>query len=124
MAAMEHLGHTLIRLPDSLAARGSPRFAQVLKHELEGLAPGRLPLQQGLTSTSHALDEGIEVTVLGTVDEGPSIRVRVGVFFSGIVAGCSCADDPTPVEPQAEYCELAIAIDTATAEAVAAVLAD
>jgi hypothetical protein len=46
------------------------------------------------------------------------------VFFSGILSGCSCADDPTPVEAQAEYCELAIAIDTASGEADVTVLAD
>jgi hypothetical protein len=48
----------------------------------------------------------------------------VGVFFSGIITGCSCADDPTPVETQNEYCELLFAIDKATAETTITLLAD
>jgi hypothetical protein len=49
--------------------------------------------------------------VIASEADGDRIRVRVGVFFSGIVAGCSCADDPTPVEAQNEYCELLVDID-------------
>jgi hypothetical protein len=124
MAAMEKPGRTVIHLPESLAARGSPGFAETLKREIERLPPGQLPLQQGLTSTSHALDERIEVMVIGATEEPDHVRARVGVFFSGILAGCSCADDPTPVEPQAEYCELDIALDKATGVAIASVRSD
>lgn len=107
----------MIRLPESLAAWGSPGFGAVLKREIEALGPGALPLQQGLSRTSVALDEAVEVMFLGAEAEGGFVRARVGVFFSGIVTGCSCADDPTPVEPQTEYLELSVLIDRATAEA-------
>ena len=52
--------------------------------------------------------------VIGASEEAGLIRARVGVFFHGVIAGCSCADDPTPVEPQQEYCELELAIDRST----------
>jgi len=114
----------MIHLPESLHAWGSPAFRETLKGELERLGAGQLPLQQGLSASSVALDDKFEVMVIGAVDEPGLIQIRVGVFFSGIVAGCSCADDPTPVEPQSEYCELLLALDKATAEAWVALPAE
>ena len=37
-------------------------------------------------------------------------------IISGIIAGCSCADDPTPVDTTTEYCELQLEIDRESAE--------
>lgn len=107
----------MIHLPEALAAWGSPEFKSVLKRELERLAPGQLPLQQGLSASSYALDEPVTAVVVGLASEPGRIGARVGVFYSGVIAGCSCADDPTPVEAQNEYCELMVTIDPATAEA-------
>ncbi|MGB7988942.1 MAG: hypothetical protein WCF44_06075 [Candidatus Methylophosphatis roskildensis] len=104
-----------IQLPASLRAWNSPGFAGVLKQEIERLGAGSLPLQQGLTSSSYALDDDFEVMIIGVADEPGFILAHVGIFFSGIIAGCSCPDDPTPVGPQGEYCELRFTIDKATA---------
>lgn len=113
----------MMRLPQTLSAWGSPSFAAVLKRELSPLG-GELPLQRGVAATSVALDDRVEVMLLGA-DEAPDcLRLRLGVFFSGLVAGCSCADDPTPVEPQPEYCELLLTIDKATAAASATLAED
>jgi hypothetical protein len=109
----------MLRLPESLAAWGTPGFAATLKRELEG-AGAQLPLQQGLTSTGYALDARIEVMPLGTEATPETVVAQVGVFYAGIVAGCNCADDPTPVEAQPEYCELRVAIDRRPAGAAAA----
>lgn len=114
----------MIRLPAALDAWNSPQFMAVLKREIERLGGGQLPLQQGLTASSHALDDRFEAMIIGAADESGFIRAKVGVFFSGIITGCSCADDPTPVEPQNEYCELLFAIDKATAETTVTLLAD
>jgi hypothetical protein len=103
-----------MRLPESLAAWGSPAFAAVLKRELAAQA-GQLPLQQALAGSSAVFGDRIEVMVIASDADAAQVRARVGVFFSGIVAGCSCADDPTPVEAQNEYCELELAIDRRTA---------
>jgi len=112
----------MIRLPAALAAWGGPDFKTALKRELESLAPGALPLQQAVSMTSYALDERITAIVLSAEAEPGFIRAKVGVFFSGLVPGCSCADDPTPVEPQNEYCELRLDIDRETAAATVTVL--
>lgn len=114
----------MIRLPDSLDAWNTTDFKRTLKHELECIGPAGLPLQQGLSRSSYALDEPVTVVVLGVSDAGDAIHVRVGVFYSGIIAGCSCADDPTPVEAQNEYCELEVVIDKATAAAEIGLAAD
>ncbi|MDD5249832.1 MAG: hypothetical protein PHY45_12645 [Rhodocyclaceae bacterium] len=108
----------MIQLPRSLAAWPSPQFQAVLKEELEQSDAGEFPLQEGLSSSSYALPGAFSVMVIGAGDDDVFIRVRVGIFYSGLIAGCSCADDPTPVEPLAEYCEVEVTIDKATAAAV------
>ena len=114
----------MIRLPAALDAWSSPQFATVLKREIEQLDGSRLPLQQALKASSHALEDRFDAMIISAADEPGYIRARVGIFFSGILTGCSCADDPTPVEPQGEYCELLFSIDKATAEATVALLGD
>lgn len=75
-----------------------------------------LPLQPGLSHGSHVVDAEIGVMLLSAVDAGSLVRVRAGIFFSSIIAGCSCADDPTPVDKNAEYCELQFDIDKRSAD--------
>jgi hypothetical protein len=113
----------MLVLRESVRAWGTPEFQEVLKREIEGLDASQLPLQQGLTTGSYALDEGRRVIVIGVRERLADVRVRAGIFYTSLIAGCSCADDPTPVEPQNEYCEVQIDIDTETGEAVIA-LAD
>lgn len=101
----------------SLRAWDTPEFAATLKRELAEHA-NELPLQQALTGTSAVSDEAIAVVLLDVQANVEKIEAKVGIFFGGILAGCSCADDPTPIEPQTEYCELRLAIDRRTAETV------
>lgn len=120
----QHAARSMIRLPESVKAWGSPDFNEVLKGEIERLAPALLPLQQGLTFTSQALDGEFSVMVISAAGQPGFIHARVGIFYKGILGGCSCADDPTPVEPQNEYCEAVLLIDTATTEASATLAGD
>jgi len=124
MPPMNAQAAAAIRLPDSVEAWSTPAFRDVLKREIERLDSGLLPLQQALSATSYALGEGFQSMVLGVSEQDGIIRAVVGVFFSGIVAGCSCADDPTPVEPQNEYCELRFEIDMATGAATVSPVRD
>jgi hypothetical protein len=105
----------MIRLPDSVAAWPSANFADTLKRELEQQPAAALPLQAGLSSSSYAFGDRFSAMVIRASDEGASIGARVGIFYEGITAGCNCADDPTPVEPQPEYCEIELSIEKATA---------
>jgi hypothetical protein len=113
----------MIRLPDALRAWNTPEFAAILKRELEQLGGAALPLQQALAAGSVALDEHLSVMFIGATADPHTVHARVGVFYGGLIAGCSCADDPTPVEAQNEYCELALSIDKTTAVTQIAVTA-
>lgn len=105
----------VIRLTKTLNAWGTPAFGEVAKREIEQLGAANLPLQQGLSNTSYALDTAFNAMIISASEEAGCLRVRAGIFYSGIIAGCSCADDPTPVEAQSEYCEMRFDIDKVTA---------
>ena len=114
----------MIRLEASLKAWGSAEFAAVLAGELAALGADGLLLQQGLTRGSHALDDGIAVMLLYCAEDDETLRLKVAVHYQGVIAGCSCADDPTPLDTTVEYVELEVGIDKDTANARIAVAAD
>ena len=114
----------MIRLPLSLEAWATPAFNETLKREIEQLDPAQLPLQQGLSRTSYAVDRPHTAIVLGGAQDEGFVRAKVGIFYAGIVAGCSCADDPTPVTEEEEYCKVEVAIDRASAQATITLLDD
>ncbi|MGB5539723.1 MAG: hypothetical protein WBO37_06520 [Gammaproteobacteria bacterium] len=107
----------MIRLQKSLAAWGTPGFEAILGQELAGLGIEQLPLQQGLGGSSYATDRPPQVMIISSSESQGGIRIKAGIFYTGIIAGCSCADDPTPVEEQAEYCVIRVDIDTTTGAA-------
>ena len=114
----------MIRLNETLNAWGTPSFEDVFKQEIERIDAGQFPLQQGLSTGSYALDGKFNVMVIGVSEEAGSIRVKAGIFYSGIIAGCSCADDPTPVNEESEYCVVQLDIDKQTADTTIALLAE
>jgi len=114
----------MLKLPGSLRAWGNDDFRAVCKAEIEALDITELPLQQGLGRTSHVSDTGFGVMIIDAAVQGDDIVVRAGVFYAGVIAGCSCADDPTPVDEVSEYCEIEISIDRTTATATVRLLPD
>jgi hypothetical protein len=112
------------RLPKSLHAWETPEFLNVLKHEIEQLDAGELPLQQGLSSSSYVTDRPFQAMIISVAEEAGLIRAKAGIFYTGVIAGCSCADDPTPIDEQTEYCVVQVDIDRTTAEATITLLAE
>jgi hypothetical protein len=106
----------MIRLPKAKDAWNSAGFNRVLSSELGTIDAGCLPLQQGLTQSSRVSPEPFKVIVLSSEEIESLIRCRVSVVYAGIVAGCSCSDDPSPVDTLTEYCELLLEIDRVSAE--------
>lgn len=98
-------------LNEVIGAWGTPAFEACFKTAVEQLPAAQLPLQQGLAQTSHVSSEPFRVMVLASSAERGVVRVKAGVFYSGIIAGCSCADDPTPIDVVAEHCELLFEIE-------------
>jgi hypothetical protein len=103
--------------PRSIAAYGSADFEATLKQEIEALDAGQLPLIKGMTTGNYVVSTRIQAMILAVTISEDIVHVKAGIFFSSILAGCSCADDPTPVEESNEYCELLFEIDRATAAA-------
>lgn len=106
----------MIHLPDVLLATDEAELKSRLKQALEKLDGTSLPLQQGLTRSSYTDGKEFSVTVLGFTRGPQQIQAKVGIFYKGIVAGCNCADDPTPVPEIDEYCELELRIDSASGD--------
>ena len=100
----------MLELPASAAAWGTPAFAAALRAELEAVPAEALGLQRQVALGGQLADAPVQVTVLASRADGAGVRARVGVFFASVIAGCSCADDPTPVEDLPEYCELELTI--------------
>lgn len=105
----------MIKLDKSLRAWGTPKFQAVLKQEIEQLGAEDLPLQQGLSTGNYVSKTPFTVLVHSVAETENLIRVKVGIFYQGIIGGCSCTDDPTPVSDINEYCEVQLEIDKVSA---------
>ena len=109
----------MTRLKLSLKDCRSGLFARQLKHELEHLQAGTLPLEQATTQGGQVDDSNIAANVIEVREHGDWICARVGIFFNEVVGGCSCGDDPLSVNA---YCQIQVSIDRASAEAEFALL--
>lgn len=112
----------MISLPNTLAAWNTPGFREVFKQESAQLDATLLPLQQSLERSSHVADSPLGIIPLAFQETPNSLRIKAGISYAGIIAGCSCTDDPTPMSEQAEYCEVWFEINKATAEATVSLL--
>ena len=104
----------MVRLADSLQHWQSGLFNRVLKRELENLPAGTLPLARAANRGGYIDDDRLSVTVISTEELAHQIQARVGIFFTEIISGCSCGDDPVP---ENAYCEMRVSIAKTTAEA-------
>jgi hypothetical protein len=114
----------MIRLPNSLNAWGTPEFKDVFRQEIAQMDAAGLPLQQGLTRSSHVTERPIQAMLLSAIEDAGLLRVKAGIFYTGIIAGCSCADDPTPIDEMNEYCVVRFDIDMKTAATTVTLLAE
>ena len=112
----------MMRLTKALKAWGTSEFNEVFAAEIEQLDVEHIPLQRGLTTGSVAVDNKLKVMIINVSDESSILHVKAGIFYSGIIAGCSCADDPTPMNESNEYCVVQIDIDKNTAQATTTLL--
>ncbi len=109
-------------LSNSLRAWHTDVFTTILKKELCSINSNLLPLQQGLTQSSYAVGENLSVTILNVESDKDYILVKAGLFYTGVISGCSCADDPTPTDEINEYCDVLLRINKKTAETTATLI--
>ncbi|MCW8891038.1 MAG: glucosamine--fructose-6-phosphate aminotransferase [Sedimenticola sp.] len=104
----------MVILQQALQDWATADFEASLKTELMALDPGLLPLQKGVNQGGYVDASNLELSLLSANDNGGEIAAKVGLFFSEIIAGCSCGDDPVT---EAVYCEMNITIEKLTAVA-------
>jgi len=105
-----------IRFHNAASAWGTPDFNEALKADIEQLTLSQLPLQAGLSQSSYVSDEPYRAMVIGATEADGCIHARAAIFYAGVIAGCNCSDDPTPVESQPEYCEVLFTINRDTGD--------
>ena len=105
-----------MQLQQSLRAWNTPEFETVFKREISQLGIGQLPLQQGLSVSNFVTEDPVTVMIHHVIELESVIRVQAGILYQGMIAGCSCADDPTPDNSNNEYCVVQFDINKATAE--------
>ena len=106
----------MMQLTTALNAWGTPAFEEIFKNSIVQMDAALLPLQQALAQSSYTDGASRSVAIFGISDEAGLIHIKVGIFYTGIIAGCSCADDPTPMNEISEYCEVLFTIDKTSAE--------
>ena len=104
----------MLQLTQSLSVYGDSIFEETLKNEIEQLDAKLLPLQQGLSAGGYALDDTFSVMIISTSEKENRLLVKAGIFYRGVIAGCSCTDDPSPMDETSEYCEVVFEIDRGT----------
>jgi hypothetical protein len=114
----------MIFFETSLRAWGTADFQSVFKSEVSQLKHELLPLQKGLITANYVSDMPITVAIHSAAEMEKVIRVKSGIFYQGIIGGCSCTDDPTPASDINEYCEVQFDIDKSTAVTTIFLLAD
>lgn len=106
----------MLKLKKSLAAWQSSNFKQVLREEIGTLDETSLPLQEGLSHANYVDASDLSVLILNIRETETQIQAKTGIFYEGIIAGCNCSDDPSPMPSHTEYCEILFGIDKKTAE--------
>ncbi|MGB5179090.1 MAG: hypothetical protein WBP44_10215 [Gammaproteobacteria bacterium] len=114
----------MMRLEKTLAAWQTADFEEAFKREVGQLGVEQLPLQQALSQGSYASDRQLKVLVISAAASQDIIQVKAGIFFTGIVPGCACSDDPAPDNEYTEYCEVLFTIDQQSAVATLRLLAE
>lgn len=106
----------MIVLKNTLLALNTADINNVAKDEITNIDPSLLPLQKGLSLSSYVGKTPFSTIILKVTDEIDTVIIKVGIFYTGIIAGCSCSDDPSPVDEQNEYCEFQFTIKKESAE--------
>jgi len=106
----------MLKLSSALQPKDSPNFTTTLKNEIQNIEPDLLPLQQGLSLSSYVGKTPFSTVILNVSEEADYIKIKAGIFYTGIIAGCSCSDDPSPTDEQNEYCELLFSVNKNTAD--------
>jgi len=85
-----------------------PQLKSVLTQELLQLDNDALPLQKATNFGGSIKPEQLDLVILSTTENNDDLLIKTGVFFTEIIGGCNCHDDPTE---ENIYCEVLITIN-------------
>lgn len=108
----------MFKLKSSLQTWSTSDFTQTFFDEVTALDTNLLPLQQGLSHSSFANGDRLSVMLLNKKSSKEKLFVKAGLFYTGIISGCNCSDNPAPADENNEYCEVLFCIDRITANTV------
>ena len=77
-----------------LTSRSDSELRNCLSNMLDAMPPGALPLQSCCVQGGIADETERSISLLGHKRMEWGVRIRAGVFFTEIVGGCNCHDDP------------------------------
>ena len=106
----------MFTLKKSLQAWNTSTFDNVFKSEVSALNKQLLPLQKSLLFSSYVSPEKISPVIMSSSSDTTHLMIKTTIFYTGIIAGCSCADDPAPQDTQQESCDLLFRINLNNAE--------
>ncbi|MDH5544177.1 MAG: hypothetical protein OEZ43_01215 [Gammaproteobacteria bacterium] len=107
----------MIQFPQSLCAIDGEGFERRFVAFVQTLSTDALLLQQGLQYSSVVSESPFSAMLLSTTQDDTRIYVRVRILYSGVIAGCACADDPSPPIENPEQCDLEFSIEKRTGQA-------
>ena len=96
----------MITLQKTLQAWDTSHFNSAFKNEIIALDRQLLPLQKGLSFSSYVSKETISPVIISSSVNATHLLIKASIFYTGIIAGCSCSDDPSPQDTQQESCDL------------------
>lgn len=114
----------MITLKETLRGKDEKNFIDIAKTEIQRIDPHRLPLQQALERSSIVSNRDFTASILTSSEDNTFITIKAAIFFTGIIAGCNCADDPSPVDEINEYCEILFTINKKNANTTVKLLED
>jgi len=106
----------MFTLEKSLQAWDTSAFENTFKSEVSQLDKSLLPLQKTLLFSSYVSNDKISPVIMSSSSDLTYLLVKTTIFYTGIIAGCSCADDPGPQDTQQESCNLLFRINRNNAE--------
>lgn len=97
----------MITDPPDLSHASALELPAVLANWLSALPADELPARLCCSRGGLIDPDDWSFSVLGVRDRDDCVSARVGFFFTEVVGGCNCNDDPSRFN---DYCELIIEI--------------
>jgi len=97
-----------INFSSVLNSWGKDLFSSELVSYIMKLPKNSLPLQKGISQGDVASEQPDKVALLACDEKEAEFVIKLAVFFTEIVSGCSCGDEP---ESLTGYCEMQLTIN-------------